>query len=150
MVTGKLCAAPEKDNHENPNEDYEEPNKIECNTIRTFKFPSSPHLNPAAGASSSTNPTRSSRKNSWSNTQLAFACLCPSNTAPPKPYDRLWNSSACGYADNKKDQAHHQEQEEQEFGNPCSRSGNTRKSKKRRHQCDDKKNQGPTQHAFTS
>jgi hypothetical protein len=44
-------------------------------------------------------------------------------------WDRLWNSSACGYAYSKKDQANHQEQEEQEFGNPCRSSSNTREPK---------------------
>ena len=71
-------------------------------------------------------------------------------TSLPESKHRLRNPPACRYADNKKDQANHQEQEEQEFGNPCGGSGNTRKSKKRRHQRDYKKNQGPTQHAFTS
>jgi hypothetical protein len=53
--------------------------------------------------------------------------------------NRLWNSSACRYAHNQKDQANHQEQKEQQFGNPRRRSSNTCESKKRRHQCDDKK-----------
>src|SRR5207253_10749108 len=52
----------------------------------------------------------------------------------------LWNSSACRYAHNKKDEADHQEQEEQEFCDPCRSNSNARKSKKRRHQRDDKKN----------
>ena len=43
----RLCAAPEKKDGQNRNEDHEEPNQIKCNTIRPFKFPSSPHLNPS-------------------------------------------------------------------------------------------------------
>jgi len=62
----------------------------------------------------------------------------------------LRNSSTCRYADNKKDQTYHQEEEEQQFRNPCRRSGNARESEKRRHQCDYKKNQSPTQHPITS
>jgi hypothetical protein len=71
---------------------------------------------------------------------FAFSCLCAFNATPPKSWDRQRNSSACGYAYNKKDQANHQEQEEQEFGNPCHRSSDTGESKKRRHERDYEKN----------
>jgi hypothetical protein len=80
-------------------------------------------------------PIRRSREHNCSNAQRALVPVRFYAT-PLKSWDRLWNSSACGYADNKKDQASHQEQEEQEFRNPCRGSSDARKSKKRRHQCD--------------
>ena len=41
----------------------------------------------------------------------------------------LRNSSACGHAHDEKDQAHHQEEEEQQFGDSQSGSSNTGESK---------------------
>jgi len=56
-------------------------------------------------------------------------------TMPSKfGYRLLRDSSACGYAENKKYQANHQEKEEQQFGDTRSRNSNTGESKKRRHQ----------------
>jgi hypothetical protein len=57
---------------------------------------------------------------------------------PTKFQDSEWlrNSSACRYAHDQKDQTNHQEQEEQEFGDPRSRNGNTGEAKKRRNQRD--------------
>jgi hypothetical protein len=51
-------------------------------------------------------------------------------------FGALWGAPTCRYAENKKDQANHQEKEEQEFGNSRSRSGNAGESKNRRHQRD--------------
>jgi hypothetical protein len=83
--------------------------------------------------------THRSREPSYFTRQLAFFCLAlrPDAIGIGKC---LWNSSACRNAHNKKDQANHQEQEEQQFGYPCRSSSNTCESKKRRHQCDYKKN----------
>jgi hypothetical protein len=86
-----------------------------------------------------THHTHRSREPSYFTRQLASFCLAlrPDAIGIGKC---LWNSSACRYAHNKKDQANHQEQEEQQFGNPCPSSSNTCESKTRRHQCDYKKN----------
>ena len=56
--------------------------------------------------------THRSREPSYFTKQLAFFCLAlrPDAIGIGKC---LWNSSACRYAHNKKDQANHQEQEEQ-------------------------------------
>jgi len=62
----------------------------------------------------------------------------------------LWDSSGCRDADDKKDQANHQEQKEEKFGNSGRSSSYAGKSKQRRHQCDDQKDYSPTQHVFTS
>jgi hypothetical protein len=133
MKTIWSCASPEKDDDQKCNQDHEKPNQVDRNTIRAFESPPSAH------------PSSLSTKGH----QLTLIIACAeARTRPRHRVVRdllpsalqqrhrnceiaLWNSSACRYAHNKKDEADHQEQEEQEFCDPCRSSSNPRKPKLR-------------------